>query len=185
MQSAIVFATRALELADETVKPGSGFVYPVRDYIRAYWLLGAAHRANGDLTEAEKHLGEALRRCRAINMVDHEADILLEVAKLRHAQSESGEALRLVQEALTITERSGYVLQGADVHLFLAELALAGLKLPGEEELSDQDAAKLHAEAALKLAHCDDGPPALLQGRLRGSTAFVGAIVVALRSPQG
>ena len=155
-QSAIGSAARALELADEDARTS----YPVeRDYVRAHWLLGAAYRLSGDLPQAETHLGEALQRCRAINMVDHEADILLEIAKLRHAQGNPAESLRLAQEARLITERSGYVLQGADVHLWLAELALAGLKADDEKALSDQAAALVHAREALRLAHCDDGPP--------------------------
>jgi tetratricopeptide (TPR) repeat protein len=129
-----------------------------RDFVRAYWLLGATHRAKNEFIVAEKHLGEALRRCRAINAVAHEADILIEIAKLCYVQGETDETLQLTQEALVITERCGYVLQGADVHLFLAELALAGLKITGEEEMSDQEAAKLHAQKALELANCD-GPP--------------------------
>ncbi len=84
----------------------------VRDYIVAYWASGASFRANGDLEKAEKHLNESLRRCRAINLVESEADILLEISKLRHAQDSPKEALRLAHEALIITERSGYVLQG-------------------------------------------------------------------------
>jgi len=57
--------------------------------------------------------------------------------------------LRLAQEALVITERSGYVLQGADVHLFLAQMAL---------EDGDEGAALEHAREARWLATCD-GPP--------------------------
>ncbi|MEH2273485.1 MAG: hypothetical protein V7K40_01290 [Nostoc sp.] len=68
---------------------------------------------------------EAITRCRAINLVTFEADILLELARLRLATGKRDEALRLAEEALEITERSGYVLQGADVNLFLAQLALA------------------------------------------------------------
>jgi hypothetical protein len=49
---------------------------------------------------------------------------------------------------LTITERCGYVLQGADVNLFLAQYALE----------QDKVKAKEYAETALKLATCD-GPP--------------------------
>jgi len=59
----------------------------------------------------------------------YEADIRLEVSKLRHTQGNPTEALRLAQKALNITERSGYVLQGADVNLWFAELALEGLKV--------------------------------------------------------
>ena len=95
-------------------------------------------RANGrlPLQEAERHLTEALDHCRSINMVDREADILLDLARVRREQGGGGvevsatprvlndEPLRLAEEALAIAERSGYVLQGADVRLFLAQLAL-------------------------------------------------------------
>jgi len=99
-------------------------------------------------------------------LVEFEADILLELARLRWAEAEAlraqgaaaqgaqadalqTEALTLAQEALVITERSGYVLQGADVHLFLAEAALA---------TGDRAAALAHATQARDLARCD-GPP--------------------------
>jgi tetratricopeptide (TPR) repeat protein len=139
-------ARRALELADEDARTS----YPVEsDYVRAHWLLGAAYRLNGDLTQAEQHLSEALTRCRNINNVEHEADVLLDLAHLRVDQGEREEALRLVQEALLIAERSGYVLQGADVQLFLAQ-----------EALKDNDKAQAlqHASKARELATCD-GPP--------------------------
>ena len=42
--------------------------------------------------------------------------------------------------------------------MFLAELALEGVKLQVESEMSDKEAARLHAEKALELATCD-GPP--------------------------
>ncbi len=145
-QSAIAPARRALELADETART----FYPVeRDYVRAHWLLGAAHRVAGDHAEAERHLHEALERCRRINMVDHEADILIDLARLRAATGKTDEAHRLAEEALVITERSGYVLQGADAHLELARLALGR---------GDKAAAKEHAQKAKDLATCD-GPP--------------------------
>jgi tetratricopeptide (TPR) repeat protein len=166
---ALSAAREALELADETARTS----YPVeRDYVRAHWLLGAARCAAGSSTgseqaldAAERHLSEALTRCRGINMIDHEADILLDLARLRHAQSSFDaaqdasfdpaqdahreEALRLAEEALFITERSSYVLQGADVHLFLAEI---------EIEQGDEGAALAHAQKARELATCD-GPP--------------------------
>jgi Flp pilus assembly protein TadD len=82
-------------------------------------------------------------------MVDHEADILLDLARLRADQNEQEEALRLADEALLITERSGYVLQGVDVHLFLAQMAL-------KDNIKTE--ALQHAREALRLARCD-GPP--------------------------
>jgi tetratricopeptide (TPR) repeat protein len=142
---ALSAAHRALELANEQARD-----YPVeRDYVRAYWLLGAAHRLNGNLLEAERHLSEALTRCRNINVVDHEADILIDLARLRVDQNDRDEALRLVQEALLITERSEYVLQGADAHLLMAQLAL---------DANDKRAALSHAREARRLATCDGEP---------------------------
>ena len=83
-------------------------------------------------------------------MVDHEAVILLDLARLRYDQKKYEEAKSLADEALLITERCGYVLQGADVNLFLAQYAL--------EQEKDKAKAKEYAEEALKLATCD-GPP--------------------------
>ena len=163
-QSTITSARRALELADEDART----VSPVeRDYVRAHWLLGAALRAGGvgangclPLQEADRHLTEALARCRAINLVEFEADILLNLARVRWdersfagAQDDKEKlreaAVRLAEDALSITERSGYVLQGADVHLFLAEI---------EIERGDRERTLAHAQAARRLATCD-GPP--------------------------
>jgi hypothetical protein len=120
-----------------------------RDYVRDYWLMGAAHRAAGHHDEAERHLHQALERCRRINMVDHEADILIDLSRLRSATGSPEEAHRLAEEALLITERSGYVLQGADAHLELAKLALAR---------GDKTGTSQHATEARRLATCD-GPP--------------------------
>ena len=82
-------------------------------------------------------------------MVEIEADILIDLARLRAATGAPDEAQRLAEEALVITERSGYVLQGADAHLELAKLALAR---------GDKATALEHAKEARRLATCD-GPP--------------------------
>lgn len=143
---ALATARRALELADETTRTR----YPQEhDYVRAHWLLGAAHRVAGNHAEAERHLNEALTRCRGINAVEAETDILIDLARLRAVMNEPEEATRLAEEALRITERCGYVLQGADAHLELAKLALAR---------NDKNLARDHARAAHTLATCD-GPP--------------------------
>jgi len=81
--------------------------------------------------------------------VEHEADILIDLARLRADTDAPDEARRLAEEARGIAERSGFVLQGADAHLELARLALAR---------GDQATAKEHAEGARRLATCD-GPP--------------------------
>jgi tetratricopeptide (TPR) repeat protein len=143
-------AIKSVEHAFELVNEQAKDIPVPRDYIRVYWLRGAAYRANNELTLAEENLSKALNLCRQINLVEVEADILLEVAKLRYAQGDFKDALEKASEALVITERSGYVLQGADVNLFLAQFAL--------EQEKDKAKAKVYAEEAKKLATCD-GPP--------------------------
>jgi tetratricopeptide (TPR) repeat protein len=162
LKSAIKAAFRALQLAEKTTRTR---MKTPRDYIRADWLLGAAYLASvvsippaknardystTELTLAEENLSKAISMCRQINAVDAEADILLDLARLRYDQENYEEAKNLAEEALTITERCGYVLQGADVNLFLAQYAL--------EQEKDKVKAKEYAETALKLAYCD-GPP--------------------------
>lgn len=132
-----------------------------RDLIRAEWLLGAAHRVLGNLPKAETHLTEALTRCRRINLVELEPDILLEMARLRWVQARGDEvtsdestrlqekALELAREALAIANRCEYRLKQADIHNFLAQLAL---------ERGDREEAREHAEIARERAWCD-GPP--------------------------
>jgi tetratricopeptide (TPR) repeat protein len=132
-----------------------------RDRIRAEWLLGVAYRALSHLPEAESHLTEALTRCRRINLVEVEPDILLEMARLRWAQAGGDEvtsdestrlreeALGLAREALAIADRCEYRLKQADVHNFLAQVAL---------EKGDREEAMKHAEIAKERAWCD-GPP--------------------------
>ncbi|HEX3147773.1 MAG TPA: TIR domain-containing protein [Gemmataceae bacterium] len=143
---AIASFSRALELADQFAHA----FYPLAsDYVRAHWLLGAAHRVADQTKKADHHLHEALERCRRINLVEFEADILIDLARLRASTGEVDEAQRLAEEALLITERSGYVLQGADAHLELAKLA-RGRK--------DKATALVHAQQAITLATCD-GPP--------------------------
>jgi tetratricopeptide (TPR) repeat protein len=120
------------------------------EYVHNSWLLGTVYRMDNELTLAEENLSKALNLCRQINLVEMEADILLDVARLRYAQGDFKDAQEKASEALVITERSGYVLQGADVNLFLAQYAL--------EQEKDKVKAKAYAEEAKKLATCD-GPP--------------------------
>lgn len=145
---ALGHAQHALELAEENARTN----YPVeRDLLDAHWLLGAAHRLAQNQAEADRHLNEALSRCRAINNVNSEAGILLDLARLRYDQKNYEEAKNQVDEALTIARRCGYILQGADLNLFLAQYAF--------EQENNIAKAKEHTNLALRLAHCDDGPP--------------------------
>ena len=119
------------------------------DYIRIYWLLGAAYRINDKYSQAEIQLNTALERSRRINCIRFEADILIELARLNIAMNLPEEAKRLAEEALAITERCGYVLIGADAQLELAKLSYAK---------GDNHTTKIHAQKAKELAICD-GPP--------------------------
>ena len=113
-----------------------------QDRIRAEWLLGWAHTALGETAAAEPHLNEALTRCRRINLVDLEPSILLALARLRQERETA-------QKALAIADRCEYRLNQADIHNFLARLALDSGK-PAE--------ARDHAQKAKDYAYCD-GPP--------------------------
>ncbi|MCP4550220.1 MAG: hypothetical protein GY835_27480 [bacterium] len=169
-----------------------------RDRIRAEWLLGAAQRARGELAQAEPHLEEALRRCRCINLVELEPNILLEMARLRYAahrpeeavlgesvmggarsgtgpstssgQVSSGQGgwLELAHEALDIAERCEYRLVQADCHNFLAQAALDAGDLPR---------ARRHAEIARERAECD-GPPHRYEVAFREAERLLGEIGV-------
>jgi tetratricopeptide (TPR) repeat protein len=146
----------ALQMIDEWAKMKHSVV---RGYIQTHWLMGWAQAKMGQFTTAQGHLDEALRRCRAINLVELEPSILLAQARLAWARRSSGthlegashleEATQLAREALTIAERAGYVLNQADIHNFLAAVALA---------TGQRDTAYQHAQQAHDLAYCD-GPP--------------------------
>jgi tetratricopeptide (TPR) repeat protein len=170
-RAALAAARRARELADIF---HSGYGKIERDIIRAEWLLGAAlissmfqvsgsklrdteaetQRGTGNvepgtLRAAETHLTEALTRCRRINMVDLEPDILLAWARWHHAARHTDHARQDAQEALAIADRCEYRLKQAEIHNFLARLAL---------EAGEREAAKGHAATAYERAWCD-GPP--------------------------
>lgn len=145
-------AKEALGLAN-----AHGLGYPVeRDYVRAYWLLGWATLVQGNYSESQDRLDEALRRCRAINMVDHEPAILLAHARLAWAKGQITRSQGYAQQALTIAQRSGYVLDMADIHNHLAHLAL---------DANDPVTARDHAQKARDYAFCD-GPPYAYQSAL-------------------
>ena len=112
------------------------------DVIWTEWLLGWAHLVLGDSVIAQHHLNEALTRCRRIKMVELEPSILLAWARLRQDRETA-------QKALTIADRCEYRLNQADIHNFLARLALDSGK-PAE--------ARGHARKAKDYAYCD-GPP--------------------------
>lgn len=141
-QFALTKARQARKLAD--VKRFA------RDTIRSEWLLGAALVMGGkDLNTANTHLTEALTRCRRINLVEFEPDILLAWARWHRAHGNTQDAQSYAEEALAIADRCEYRLKQADIHNFLARLAL---------DAGNRAAARQHAEIAKERAWCD-GPP--------------------------
>jgi tetratricopeptide (TPR) repeat protein len=140
-----------------------------RDLIQILRFSGVANRLLGNLIDSETNLNDALSRCRKIRLVEFEADILLELAKL-HYQKAAGknkhlitQAKDLTSEALDIADRCEYRLQQADIHNFLAEMAIAE---------GDKTTARKHAEIAKERAFCD-GPPHAYQKALDTATQLL------------
>ena len=145
-------ASNALKLAERSltlVSHAAQTEHVQRNDVRANWLMGAASRISEDLVGAEFHLNAALSGCRISNLLEFEADILLDIAKLRAREKKIETALSYAHEALAISQRCHYALQEADVHLFLARAAFAS---------SDDDIALHHVKAAQSLALCDRHP---------------------------
>lgn len=157
----------ALEAAQEALHRASNLNFGgvERNIIRAEWLLGAALVMEGkDLSAASMHLTNALTRCRRINLVEVEPDILLAWARLFRARGDAQEEARAyAEEALVIADRCAYRLAQAEIHNFLARLAL---------ERGDRAAAREHAETARERAWCD-GPPHCYKPALEEAEAML------------
>jgi tetratricopeptide (TPR) repeat protein len=128
------------------------------DFVQADWLLGWANLAiaEGDreqqipfLEEAERYLTEALKLCRKIDLVLLEPDILLAWARWHRAKGNGEEARKYAEEALAIANRCEYRLCQADIHNFLAQLAL---------DAGDRATALQHATIGRERAECDGKP---------------------------
>jgi tetratricopeptide (TPR) repeat protein len=142
-------AQAALEAAQQA-RTIAGVDRVERDIIHSEWLFGAALIIEGkSLSAAATHLTEALMRCRRINLVEVEPDILLAWARWHRMKGNMEEAQAYAEESLAIAERCEYRLAQAELHNFLARLAL---------EAGEREAAREHAEIAKDRAWCD-GPP--------------------------
>ena len=115
--------------------------------------------------ESEAHLTEALTRCRRINLVDAEPDILLAWARWRRASGDAAQARQQAEEALTIADRCEYRLVQADAHNLLARLAL---------DSEESATARHHAGLARDRARCD-GPPHCYKPALEEAEALLAA----------
>jgi tetratricopeptide (TPR) repeat protein len=148
-------AASALNLAEQTAI-SSQSAYQARGLVWVHWLLGAAHLELQELADAEAHLNKALKRCRHINLVELEPNILLSWARWHHLHRDREQALECAEEALSIATRSEYRLKEAEVHNFLGHLAL---------DAGEGAKAANHAEMAKERAWCD-GPPYCYQPAL-------------------
>ncbi len=105
-----------------------------------------------ELEIAERCLNEALRRCRNVNLVELEPDILLGLARLEWAKMPAEqrdlENIKSIEETLNeaqqIAERAGYRLKLADIHLFCAEVLMqvherASVEVPKSQTMEDAD----------------------------------------------
>ena len=109
----------------------------------------------GDVKSADAPLNLAITECRKINLVEEEAAILLQLAKLAHLRANSEESLKLATEALEIAVRCSYVLLQADIEEFLCEYYLAK---------NDKETARDHLNKCIECCtHCwryyEDKPP--------------------------
>lgn len=136
-----------------------------RDIIGAEWLLGWALIERSP-AEAEQHLTEALTRCRRINNVESEPDILLAWAHRHRAAGHPKEAREHAEEALAIADRCEYRLVQADAHNLLARIAL---------DAGEHVEARRHAEIGKERAWCD-GPPHCYKPALDEAEAILAAI---------
>lgn len=78
------------------------------------------------LPTAERCLNEALRRCRSVNLVEQEPNILTALALLHWAKAPTDLAPieELLKESHQIATRSGYRLYLTDIHLLAAQVLL-------------------------------------------------------------
>src|SRR5260370_40979736 len=107
--------------------------------------------------------GDAPGRCRRINLGEFEPDILLAWARWHRAAGHLTQARRQAEEALTVADRCEYRLVQAEIHNFLAQLAL---------DDNDRTTARREAEIARERAWCD-GPPHCYQPALDEADALL------------
>jgi tetratricopeptide (TPR) repeat protein len=100
------------------------------------------------LNETESHLNNAYTRCRRFSLVFYEPGIMLTMARLYLARDNTFQAMKYAEDALYLADRCQYKLYQAEIHNFLAHMAL---------ERKDYTDVKEHANIAYKKAFCD-GP---------------------------
>jgi tetratricopeptide (TPR) repeat protein len=119
----------------------------------------------GDYTQAAAHLEQAVDGLRQAGRQDMLPLGLLARAELRRVMGALDQARRDLDEALSITTRSGMRLYGADCHLEYTRLYLAS----GEQEKARESLAKAKAMIEEMGYHWRDGEVAELEKALRPS----------------
>lgn len=149
----------AVELIKETYETAVARRY-TREAVECLYRLGSMQVSCGQLGEAQANLETALQDCRRIRLAQLEPGAILGLARVHFALIPAGsehvtQALRYAEDALLAADRGQYRLQQADIHNFLAALALS------RGELTD---ARDHAKQARTLALCDGIPYAYQSG---------------------
>ena len=75
------------------------------------------------LAEASRLLSETLPKCRELNFIDMEADLLISTARLHLANRDVTEASRFAEQAMDIASQSEYLLKSAEICLLRAAVA--------------------------------------------------------------
>jgi tetratricopeptide (TPR) repeat protein len=140
-EQATLLASRAEELAQ--VKRLEA------DIIRAARLAGEAALGRGNTGRAEERLHLALKRARAVNLVEEGLPALTALAELRRRQGEEKAARDVLDDVWEYAERGPYPLLHADALNVLAQI---------ERDAGNRDKAVEAATKAYELAWCD-GPP--------------------------
>jgi hypothetical protein len=148
---------QAFEASEQALQLANVLHYE-RDIVRAEWLLGStlthlamqkSEKSQEQLQSAHTFLTDAIERCRHIDMVDYEGDLLLAWARLYHARGDRQHAQIACADALAITNRSDFRPLRADILNCLAQLAL---------EEGCQQIALDYARTAMQDAKCTGAP---------------------------
>ena len=98
----------------------------------------------GEMEQSEAFLDNAITICRAMDIIEKEAPILLSYAKLFNVQKRYKECIEYAEEALQISQRFSFILQEAEIHLFLANFY---------DDRGEISKAKDHAQLAKLCSH--------------------------------
>lgn len=138
----------AKELADEAWELAT-YERLERDFIRAAYCQGLTALRLNDLNKAEERLHFALKRVRAIQVVEEEIQILIALAEFYLQQNELEKAREQLDDIWDYAEQGPYPILHADALNILAQI---------EIEAGNKQTATKAATEAFQKAWCD-GPP--------------------------